>query len=193
MFDVTKLVWTPSELPSSVRPERIDMTTLPFTDLWQRTLSGTSADNAPVLQMTTEDLYFTFTVKAAYNGFGPYDQCGVVAHMTADTWFKASMEYENGIRHLGSVVTNNGYSDWAAVDVPVTMTEMWYRLSRSESDFLLEYSEDGEHFGVLRMFHMWNVGQKMQFGVYACSPQDSSFTATFTNLDYQVQPKGFLH
>ncbi len=30
---------------------------------------------------------------------------------------------------------------------------------------------------------MWNGGGKIQFGVYACSPEDSSFRAIFTNME----------
>ena len=30
---------------------------------------------------------------------------------------------------------------------------------------------------------MFNVKNKVQFGVYACSPEDSSFKATFTNME----------
>lgn len=187
MFDVKQFTWSPTELACSIQSGRIEMTTRPHTDLWQRTFSGSSEDNAPILQMKTCAQQFSFTVKATASCFGPYDQYGVVMHLNADTWFKASMEHENGVRHLGSVVTNHGYSDWATVDVPVEKTTMWYRMSRNQDDFLLEYSEDGEHFSVLRMFHMWDIGEEISFGVYACSPQDSSFTAVFTDMDLQIQ------
>ena len=34
------------------------------------------------------------------------------------TELKGSIEYENGeFQHLGSVVTNNGYSDWATTEI----------------------------------------------------------------------------
>ena len=35
-------------------------------------------------------------------------------YLDSDNWLKASMEFENDqIQRLGSVVTNNGYSDWS--------------------------------------------------------------------------------
>ena len=38
-------------------------------------------------------------------------------YLDSENWLKASIEYENEkISHLGSVVTNNGYSDWAQPD-----------------------------------------------------------------------------
>lgn len=30
---------------------------------------------------------------------------------------------------------------------------------------------------------MWDAVDEVQFGIYACSPEDSSFKATFTNMD----------
>lgn len=34
----------------------------------------------------------------------------------SENWLKASVEYENNkFQHLGSVVTNHGYSDWAKI------------------------------------------------------------------------------
>ena len=42
-------------------------------------------------------------------------------------WLKASVEYENEkFQHLGSVVTNHGYSDWATTAIPSDVKQMWY-------------------------------------------------------------------
>ena len=60
---------------------------------------------------------------------------------------------------------------------------MWYRLSRRESDYCIECSEDGVTFRQMRVCHMWNGGGRVRFGVYACSPEESSFTATFTDME----------
>lgn len=53
-------------------------------------------------------------------------------------------EYDE-FQHLGSVVTNNGYSDWAATEIPADVKTMWYRLSRREDDYCIECSEDLGH------------------------------------------------
>ena len=97
---------------------------------------------------------------------------------------KGSIEYENEtFQHLGSVVTNNGYSDWATTEIDASVKSMWYRLSRREDDYCIECSEDGVTFKQMRVCHMWNGGGTIQFGIYACSPEDSSFKATFTNME----------
>lgn len=96
---------------------------------------------------------------------------------------KASIEYENDkFQHLGSVVTNNGYSDWATTSIDATIKSMWYRFSRREEDFCIECSSDGINYNQMRICHMHNAKGIIQFGIYACSPENSSFKATFTDM-----------
>lgn len=47
-------------------------------------------------------------------------------YLDSENWLKASIEYENqSFQHLGSnlgsVVTNNGYSDWATTEIPANV------------------------------------------------------------------------
>ena len=97
---------------------------------------------------------------------------------------KASIEYENEeLQRLGSVVTNHGYSDWATTDIPASVKEMWYRFSRRESDFCFECSTDGVNYKQMRICHFWEGADEISFGVYACSPEESSFKAVFTDME----------
>ena len=59
---------------------------------------------------------------------------------------------------------------------------MWYRFSRREDDYCIECSQDGEQFSQMRVCHMLEGAGRIAFGVYACSPEDSSFTAVFTDM-----------
>jgi len=59
---------------------------------------------------------------------------------------------------------------------------MWYRLSRREDDYCIECSEDGVTFQQMRICHMHEGKGTICFGVYACSPEDSSFKAVFTHM-----------
>ena len=183
-FDINKLEWTRLPESYSISEEKIEITTKPHTDLWQRTYYHFRNDNAPVLQSETDEKYFSFTVKTEFMSKHRFDQCGIVMYLDSENWLKASVEYENEeFQHLGSVVTNNGYSDWATTAIPADKKTMWYRFSRREDDYCIECSEDGVFFSQMRVCHMWNGGGKIQFGMYACSPEDSSFKATFTNME----------
>lgn len=56
---------------------------------------------------------------------------------------------------------------------------MWYRLSRRESDYCVECREDGVNFRQMWICHLWGGNSEITFGIYACSPEASSFRAVF--------------
>jgi len=201
VVDFSKGEWLCKPQQFRVSPDVVSITTEPDTDLWQRSYYGFRRDNAPALLLQSTD-NFTFTAKVSFDYRAQFDQCGVVIYLDSENWFKASVEYETAdlARH-GSVVTNAGHSDWATSDIPVPEF-IWYRLSRRGPDFLIESSLNGDDFKQMRIFHLQALGETTQemgrhnppllathpvrFGVYACSPSDSSFTATFTEM--RVEP-----
>jgi len=183
-IDMQNWKWTREPESFSVTEDNIEIVTKPHTDLWQRTYYHFRNDNAPVLQIATEEKYFSFTVKTEFESKHRFDQCGVVMYLDSENWLKGSIEYENEeFQHLGSVVTNNGYSDWATTEIDASVKSMWYRLSRREDDFRIECSTDGVYFKQMRICHMWNGKGEIQFGIYACSQEDSSFKAKFSNME----------
>lgn len=184
-FDVEKLEWTRKPKDYLIKQDRIEIVTQPHTDLWQRTYYHFRNDSAPVLQMKTDEKYFSFVVKTEFlQSHHRFDQCGVVLYLDSENWIKGSIEYENEqFAHLGSVVTNHGYSDWATTQIGANLKEMWYRLSRREDDFCIECSKDGITFSQMRVCHLHEGEGMVSFGIYACSPEDSSFRAVFTNME----------
>ena len=183
-IDINKFSWTREPQNCVIKGDTIEVVTKPKTDLWQRTYYHFQNDNAPVFQMETEEKYFSFIVKTDFTGsHHRFDQCGIALYLDSENWLKASVEYENEeFQHLGSVVTNNGYSDWATTAIDAKIKTMWYRLSRREDDYCIECSEDGEHFTQMRVCHLHQGGGKIRFGIYACSPEESSFKAIFTDM-----------
>ena len=183
-FDTSRLKWIREPKQYTIKDHVIEITTMPGTDLWQRTYYHFRNDNAPVLQVETEEKFFSFVVKTDFTGaHHRFDQCGIVMYLDSENWLKGSIEYENGeFQHLGSVVTNDGYSDWATTAISATVKSMWYRFSRREDDYCIECSEDGMHFNQMRICHMKKGNGKIRFGIYACSPEDSSFKAIFTDM-----------
>lgn len=178
-----KRVWVFEPKEFCISDDSVVITTEPRTDFWQRTYYGFCNDNAPALVQTVTEKYFSFTVKTEFNSAHRYDQCGVIIYQDSENWFKASIEYEdNRSQRLGSVVTNNGYSDWATTDILADVKLMYYRLSRREKDFCIENSYDGIHYSQMRIFHLFAGGEAVNIGIYACSPEDSSFSATFTQM-----------
>ena len=183
-FDITSFRWTREPKKHYISENRIEIITEPHTDLWQRTYYHFRNDNAPLLQTSTREKFFSFTVKTDFSESSHrFDQCGVVLYLDSENWIKASVEYENAdFQHLGSVVTNQGYSDWATTEIPSGIKTMWYRLSRRKDDFCIENSPDGKTFHQMRICHLFKAQDEINFGIYACSPEDSSFKAVFTGF-----------
>ena len=151
--------WTRQPKQVQVDEDKVVIITERGTDLWARTYYGFQNDNAPVFQIET------------------------VMYLDSDNWFKASIEYEDEkMQRLGSVVTNHGYSDWATTDISSDIRSMWYRFSRRNSDYCIECSEDGINFRQMRIFHMWEGAEKITYGIYAGSPTEGSYKATFSNM-----------
>jgi regulation of enolase protein 1 (concanavalin A-like superfamily) len=184
LFDVKKLKWIREPKTYIIDENKIEIITEPHTDLWQRTYYHFINDNAPVLQLESSDKYFSFVVKTEFDSKHRFDQCGIVMYLDSENWLKASIEYENeSFQHLGSVVTNNGYSDWATTEIDSSIKNIWYRLSRREDDYCIECSFDGVNFKQMRVCHMFKGAGDIKFGIYACSPENSSFKAIFTNME----------
>ena len=183
-FSISNFQWTREPASFLATDEKVEIITKPHTDLWQRTYYHFRNDNAPVFQMETDEQFFSFVVKTEFESHHRFDQCGVVMYLDSENWLKASIEYENEqFQHLGSVVTNLGYSDWATTAIDASIKSMWYRFSRREDDYCIECSIDGRQFSQMRVCHMHKGGGNIRFGIYACSPEASSFQATFTNME----------
>lgn len=183
-MDIKQFQWTREPKSYKIDENKVEIVTAPNTDLWQRTYYHFRNDNAPVFQMETEEKYFSFLVKTEFlESHHRFDQCGVVLYLDSENWLKASIEYENDeFQHLGSVVTNMGYSDWATTEISARVKSMWYRLSRREDDYCIECSEDGVRFKQMRVCHLHQGAGRIRFGIYACSPENSSFKAVFTHF-----------
>ncbi len=163
-----QMQWTREPERVEVKDGVIAITTKPHTDLWQRTYYHFRNDNAPVLQMKTSERFFSFVVKTDFSeSHHRFDQCGIVMYLDGENWLKASVEYEN---------------EQFQTAIPADVKTMWYRFSRREDDYCIECSTDGVHFMQMRICHMQAGRGEIRFGIYACSPEESSFTAVFSDM-----------
>jgi len=153
------------------------------TDFWQNTHYGFQRDNGHCL-LTSQAGDFSLLTHVEFRPQEKYDQCGLVVRIDRENWIKVSTEYESEEdSRLGSVVTNLGYSDWATQDIASSHREMWYRISKKGSDFLLENSYDGQTWLQLRITHLHQAADDVEAGVYTCSPIGKNFWCRFTALE----------
>ncbi|WP_252217245.1 DUF1349 domain-containing protein [Clostridium sp. VAP41] len=193
LFKNNEASWIFEPKTYTISDEKIVIKTEPRTDLWQRTYYGFQNNNAPALLVSTKEKEFSFLVKTQFDSNHRFDQCGVIIYQDSDNWFKASIEYQNEeYQRLGSVVTNYGYSDWATTDISAKYKQMYYRLSRRENDYCIENSYDGVNFKQMRIFHLFKASDEIRMGIYACSPEESSFNAVFTQIKF-TECKWLIH
>ena len=73
-FDVKKLEWIRKPKQYNINQDKIIIVTEPETDLWQRTYYGFQNDNAPVLQIKSNEKYFSFVVKTEFDSKKRFDE-----------------------------------------------------------------------------------------------------------------------
>lgn len=179
-----------------VTDDCISITTLPGSDLWQRTYYGFQNNNGHAY-LWSIDNNFTFQCAVRFDYKVRFDQAGILIWVDQFNWIKIALEYENeSFSRLGAVVTNGGYSDWSTRNCEMSGF-IHYRVSRRGPDFLLEANEGGE-WEQLRVCHLAVLGETtlemgalepqelpaipVQVGVYAASPGESAFEVEFHNI-----------
>lgn len=180
----SKFRWLNEPHHSTVGENTIEFTTIPETDFWQRTHYGLQkADGQAFLTDIDDD--FTFSIRCDFDYKSLFDQCGLLLWIDSDNWAKASLECgdkDGAPGALGSIVTLNGFSDWASTPMINFPQHLYFRISRRKSDFRFDYSLDGAAFIQMRIFHMNKATHHVQVGIYACSPRNSSFNARFSDI-----------
>ncbi len=192
VFEAARWINPPRKF--TVGPSEITLHTEPDTDFWQRTFYGFRNHNAPALVVDRSD-NFTFSVSIECEYTTRFDQAGIIIWIDENNWIKASLEYENeDLSRLGAVVTNDGYSDWSTRNSSA-LAQIEFRVSRRGPDFLIEARADTS-WEQLRIAHLSALGEttkrmgitpsaeldsasSVAVGIYACSPGDSDFEATF--------------
>jgi regulation of enolase protein 1 (concanavalin A-like superfamily) len=155
------------------------------SDFWQGTHYGFRVDNGHAL-LAQADGRFVLEVEVETSPRHQYDQAGVLIRLSAQDWLKASVEFEPGEpSRLGCVVTNHGWSDWSTQDVdPQIGRQVAFRVTREGADYLVEAMPlVSGRWSQIRLARLQNDdGGPIAAGLYACSPKDAGFEATFRRL-----------
>lgn len=181
-LDTSRMIWKNKPTNYVVGRNRVIFETTPYTDLWSKTYYGYTHNNAHSLIFKIEQ-NFTFSCKVRYKYKEAYDQAGIVIYANDENWFKICVEYiDEQSSLLSTVVTYHGFSDFSSYSIGSAVEQMWYRVSHFNENILVENSFDGIHYKQMRMFHMKFRGDKFEVGLFAASPNDSSFDVEFTEM-----------
>jgi len=193
-IDFTKIVTLPEDFywlnePTYRLDEGLIMTTKPETDFWQRTHYGFQRDDGHCL-LTNIDGNFTLETSTQFNAVSQYDQCGLMIRLDRENWIKCSVEYEDvTMSRLGSVVTNEGFSDWATQDIPSSTKAMHYLIERKGHDFLIKYALNNQEWHQMRIAHLRQCKETLKIGIYACSPVGKGFECQFNSINITNEKK----
>jgi len=154
------------------------------TDYWQKTHYGFSADNGPFLAAEVSGDW-VLTTHVRFHPAHQYDQAGLMIHLSPTCWIKTSVEYQlDRPSMLGAVVTNADYSDWSTQRFLSAKNEVWLRIRREETDYIVDSSTDGAEWDQIRMAHLLEDDplKPTRCGLYACCPKETGFVAEFLQL-----------
>lgn len=77
-MNIKNFKWTREPQNYTMTDDKVEIITEPRTDLWQRTYYHFRNDSAPVLQIETEEQFFSFIVKTDFTeSHHRFDQCGI--------------------------------------------------------------------------------------------------------------------
>lgn len=179
----------------TLHQKELSLTTHPKTDFWRKTFYGFDQMNGHAFYKELLGAFETEVTLTMKDPSERYDQAGLLMLISDDCWMKVSLEYApDKYSYLGSVVTNNGYSDWSSKNFPtpdqgVTLT---FKVTRAGGDYRVwaktSEDEDFEQVRITRLHDEPNGPVKL--GLYACSPStEGSFTTVFHKWTVQKEVK----
>ncbi|PPA68885.1 DUF1349 domain-containing protein [Jeotgalibacillus proteolyticus] len=165
------------------------------TDFWRKTYYGFERMNGHFYYKEIKGDFETETHLTMHDPSGRYDQAGLFIMLSEDCWLKASLEYmPDGSCYLGTVVTNNGFSDWSSKNFPVedSCEPFSIKIKRTSGTYQVwahtkHNKYEYEQMRITRL-HEDDGCQPVRVGLYACSPSpESSFTTTFHSWKVQME------
>ncbi|QUL52506.1 DUF1349 domain-containing protein [Paenibacillus tritici] len=172
-------VWSHEPVSSVALADQLVAEAVEGSDYWQKTMYGFQHDNGHALLAPwerEEAMEVSFTL----DGFTElYDQAGIMLWHSEDQWIKAGIELNDGVPHVGAVVTD-GYSDWSLSPVPEWAgEEITLRASRMKDAVILRARTGNHPWRTIRVARFpYETGS--QAGPFLCAPTRAGFQVTFT-------------
>lgn len=177
--DIHKMQWINRPPLTMQNGGRLTVETEPFT-FW-RHLSDLG--QGCEIQLAVKDNFiFTACSEFAYNT--PFDQCGFLLYTGEELKAVFGTEKKDAeyLRLNVNVFYDQG-GDRSCRDVGAALTRMYYRVLYRAGACKIQYSFAGEKYTDLREFHVDPSSGITAVGMYACSPKNSSFDCTFSEIN----------
>ena len=175
----TQGTWSRAPETSREEGSRLLVEAAEGSDYWERTLYGFRHDSGHALLAEWPEGQ-AVEVSFELSHFRElYDQAGLMLWHGPTRWIKAGVEMNDGVLHVGAVVTN-GSSDWSLAPVPAwTEGIVTVRASWSEDAVIVRASANGEPWRLLRVAP-FAYARDRQAGPFVCAPTRAGLQVTFT-------------
>lgn len=155
------------------------------TEFWQSQQHNFKKDNGHFFYSRQND-DFILTLKWSFDAADKYSQCGIMVRIDERNWLKASMMNETKEDNiLATSLTINGHSDWSGMSFDFPIREIWFRLQRTNDDYVLFYSLNGINFNRLKMFYLQSI-EDIKVGAYIAAPNPEPFVAALSDIKFGV-------
>ncbi len=140
--------------------------------------------NAPFYYTDVEG-DFVFSVKVKPNHKYVYDACAIMVIQDEYVWCKAAFEKSDFGTVAAVCVATNQISD-DANGCNIDQDYMWLKVCRVGDIFSTHYSLDGEHYNMVRLFHL-PVEKSVKVGIEAQSPAGEGGMRYFSDLKLELK------
>ena len=153
------------------------------TDFWQNSAFNISKDDGHFFACVKEG-DFILSAKWCFEKTIESAQCGIMVKSDTKNWIKTGIlpTADNKVQ-IGVVVANNGVCDWSVNDLSDNINNVYFKIRRKGSNFIVYYSTDGESFKQIRLVNHLHIRQVIDVGAYACSPKDNSFDCILEEIE----------
>ena len=160
------------------------------SDFWRQTLYGFVHDDGHAL-LAPFSAAQAIEVSFEISGLTElYDQAGLLVRAGADMWIKAGIEINDGVPHVGAVVTH-GSSDWSLSPVPDWHGVVTIRLSGLGDAAVIRARTGTEPWRTIRVAPLFQ-DVPLEAGPMLCAPSRSGLVVTFRDW-HQGPPDLDLH
>jgi hypothetical protein len=180
IIDWTEAAWLNPPPAAVVEGDGLLVTTGDRTDFWRTTSYGfVRGDGHALLTGYSVDSAVEVTFLADFDEL--YDQAGLMIHVDESTWIKAGIEMNDGVPHLGAVVTH-GKSDWSLSPVPDwDKKSVTIRASRAGDAVTIRARADRGPWRTIRLAPLApDAGATA--GPFCCSPQRAGLQVRFNRF-----------
>lgn len=127
---------------------------------------------------------FVMKVKVSHEFKDTYDSSSVMVMVDMKNWAKACFEKTDFDTHAAvSVVSRNGECD-DANGCNIEGNTVWLQITRVDNSFAFHFSEDGEHYFMMRFFNL-PADKTVKVGLLAQAPQGNGGSRVYENLSIE--------